>query len=166
MFSNWVGTGGDGGEWWGWRRWWGWSRWRTECCPVCPPWPPPQANMSNVWTAGILCVQICPPTHHYPSSFFQTICTKDPDKGAQSPPRMSARVRKLLLHAKECVCALNENISFVRFFDQREDRFEGNIYNTPRHKPLMSKSFHSLKPTLQNKSSRCQTKNKTQNVKD
>ena len=37
---------------------------------------------------------------------------------------------KLLLQAKESVCALNEKISFVSFFDQRKERFEGNIYNT------------------------------------
>ena len=125
---------------------WGWSKWRTEGCPVCPPWPPPRANMSNVWTAGILCVQICPPTPHYtPSSFFQTICTKDLDKGAQSDATVTSQNvstrKQTLVAAKECVCALNENISFVSFFDQRKERFEGNIYNTPSLKPLMSKSL-------------------------
>ena len=79
--------------------WW-WSCWRTEGCPVSPPWPPPRANMSKVWTGGIPCVQICPPTHPPtaapPSSFFQTICTKDPDKGAQSDARMSPRASSKL----------------------------------------------------------------------
>ena len=159
MFSNWVGTGGDGGD----------EAGEEQSAAQCVPHDPHPGAICRTYGQQEFSVYkfVPPPTHQYPpSSFFQTICTKDPDKGAQSPPRMSARVRKLLLHAKECVCALNENISFVRFFDQREDRFEGNIYNTPRHKPLMSKSFHSLKPTLQNKSSRCETKNKTQNVKD
>ena len=84
-----------------------------------------------------------------PSSFFQTICTKDLDKGAQSDATVTSQNvstrKQTLVAAKECVCALNENISFVSFFDQRKERFEGNIYNTPSLKPLMSKKLPLFK---------------------
>ena len=105
-----------------------------------------------------LCTNLSPHKCAAPSSFFQTICTKDPDKGAQSDATVTSQNvstrKQSLVAAKECVCALNENISLVRFFDRRKECFEGNIYNTPRQKHLMSKSCHSLKLIVQNKSTR------------
>ena len=104
VFGNWVEAGGDGED----------EAGEEQSVPH-DPHPGPICRTYGQQEFSVYKF-VPPPTHQYPpSSFFQTICTKDPDKGAQSPPRMSARVRKLLLHAKECVCALNENISFVRF---------------------------------------------------
>ena len=109
MFSNRVGTGGDGGD----------EAGEEQSAAQSVPHDPHPGPICRTYGQQEFSVYkfVPPPTHHHPpSSFFQTICTKDPNKGAQSPPKMSARVRKLLLRAKECVCALNENISFVSFF--------------------------------------------------
>ena len=63
----------------------------------------PMTPTSSQYVEGMdrrnsLCTNLSPhpPTAAPPSSFFQTICTKDPDKGAQSDARMSPRASSKL----------------------------------------------------------------------
>ena len=140
MFSNRVGTGINGED----------EAGEEQSAAQCVPHDPHPGPICRTYGQQEFSVYkfVPPPTTTPPHSsklFALKILTKELSQMPLSPPRMSARVRKLLLQAKECVCALNENISFVSFFDQRKERFEGHIYNTRGHKPLKSKSFQPSK---------------------
>ena len=82
-----------------------------------------------------LCTNLSPHKCAAPSSFFQTICTKDPDKGAQSDATVTyqnvSTRKQSLVATKECVCASNENISLVVFLTRGRNALRG-IFITHR----------------------------------